>query len=67
MAQRADPKPATSHAEPDEVPKDKLREAFDTWLDDGLHTLFDKVAEEPVPEELLRLIEDDRKRKKEEN
>ena len=36
--------------------------AFDLWLQRGLHQLFDEVAREPVPEDLLRLIEDDRKR-----
>ena len=34
--------------------------AFDLWLQRGLHQMFDDVASEPVPEELLRLIEDDR-------
>ena len=36
--------------------------AFDLWLQRGLHQLFDDVAHEPVPEELLRLIEEDRKK-----
>ncbi len=35
--------------------------AFDLWLQRSLHQLFDKVAKEPIPEELLRLIEQDRK------
>jgi len=35
-------------------------EAFDIWLQRGLHQLYDSVAKEPVPEELLRLIEQDR-------
>ncbi len=35
--------------------------AFDLWLQRGLHQMFDDVASEPVPEDLLRLIEDDRK------
>ena len=35
--------------------------AFDLWLNRGLHKLFDDVASEPIPDELLRLIEDDRK------
>lgn len=49
------------------VPRDVSREdkvpesAFDKWLERGLHQLFDDVANEPVPEELLRLIEGDRK------
>jgi hypothetical protein len=34
--------------------------AFDVWLQRSLHKLFDEVANEPVPEELLRLIEEDR-------
>ena len=36
--------------------------AFDIWLNRGLHELFDVVANEPVPEELLKLIEEDRKK-----
>lgn len=38
--------------------------AFDAWLQRGLHALFDDVTREPIPEELLRLIEDDRRRTK---
>jgi hypothetical protein len=34
--------------------------AFDLWLQRSLHQLFDKVAKEPIPHELLRLIEGDR-------
>jgi len=34
--------------------------AFDLWLKRGLHQLFDSVASEPIPESLLRLIEEDR-------
>lgn len=35
--------------------------AFDIWLDRSLHTLFDEVAKEPIPPDLLKLIEQDRK------
>ena len=35
--------------------------AFDIWLQRGLHQLYDDVAREPIPEELLKLIEEDRK------
>ena len=31
--------------------------AFDVWLERGLHKLFDDVAGEPIPPELLQLIE----------
>lgn len=43
------------------TPEQKENEAFDMWLERGLHQLFDEVANEPIPEELLKLIEDDRK------
>ncbi|WP_347709381.1 NepR family anti-sigma factor [Acetobacter sp. AN02] len=33
---------------------------FDLWLRKGLHQLFDDVASEPVPQELLDLIEQSR-------
>ena len=35
-------------------------EAFDIWLQRGLHQLYDSVANEPIPDELLKLIEQDR-------
>lgn len=46
-----------------QVPSKKKRKtdsAFDLWLQRGLHKMFDDVANEPVPEDLLKLIEDDR-------
>jgi hypothetical protein len=42
--------------------KQKPKAAFDLWLQRGLHEIFDDVAKEPIPEELLRLIEEDRKK-----
>lgn len=36
--------------------------AFDIWLQRGLHQLYDDVAREPIPDELLKLIEEDRKK-----
>lgn len=36
--------------------------AFDIWLDRDLHRMFDKVRAEPIPEDLLRLIDCDRKK-----
>jgi hypothetical protein len=40
----------------------KTEAAFDLWLHKGLHEIYDKVASEPIPDELLRLIEEDRKK-----
>ncbi|WP_439577944.1 NepR family anti-sigma factor [Elioraea sp.] len=39
-----------------------MTDAFDTWLDRQLHQMFDRVAKEPIPEDLLRLIEGDRRK-----
>lgn len=36
--------------------------AFDLWLEQGLHAMYDDVAREPIPLELLALIDQDRKR-----
>jgi hypothetical protein len=38
--------------------------AFDVWLQRSLHQLYDGVTQEPIPPELLRLIEEDRARRK---
>ncbi len=55
------PKPKDPTAPPAKKAR-KTEAAFDLWLQKGLHEIFDKVASEPVPDELLRLIEEDRKR-----
>jgi hypothetical protein len=39
-----------------------VTDAFDVWLDRQLHQMFDRVAKEPIPEDLLRLIEGDRRK-----
>jgi len=36
--------------------------AFDLWLKRGLHQMYDDVANEAIPPELLRLIEQDRRK-----
>lgn len=40
----------------------KADKAFDLWLQRGLHKLYDSAIKEPVPEQLRRLIEEDRAR-----
>lgn len=51
---------------PDPVPTTsrKADSAFDRWLRRGLHELYDEVAKEPIPPEILKLIEDDEKKNK---
>ena len=38
----------------------KGEKAFDTWLKQGLHKLFDDIANEPIPDALRKMIEEDR-------
>ncbi len=38
----------------------KTPAGFDLWLTRGLHQMFDAVANEPIPSELLKLIEEDK-------
>lgn len=41
----------------------KKPDAFDEWLRRGLHRIYDPIASEPIPQELLDLIEHDRQSK----
>ena len=45
---------------PSAKPSDAPGSAFDQWLNRGLHQLFDDIANEPIPDELLKLIEADK-------
>nr|WP_264820738.1 NepR family anti-sigma factor [Acetobacter pomorum] len=47
---------------PSRKPKKKRDKAFDLWLKRGLHQMFDNVVNEPIPEELLKLIQEDREK-----
>ncbi len=47
---------------PEALPKRKPEAAFDLWLKRGLDKLYGDVANEPIPESLLKLIEGDRKK-----
>ncbi|MBP0466528.1 hypothetical protein J5Y09_21545 [Roseomonas sp. PWR1] len=68
MADRDDPDPHPEAKMPDAAARDRKRRkvapdvAFDIWLRRGLHEMFDEVAREPIPEELIRLIEADRRK-----
>jgi len=35
----------------------RVDQAFDTWLDRELQRMFNDVAREPIPDDLLRLID----------
>ncbi len=53
MTQRRKPPRPPNQSKPSD-------DAFDVWLNRGLHQLFDDVANEPIPDELLKLIKEDR-------
>jgi len=57
MTQRKSKQPQTSREQVKPVVA-----AFDVWLQRSLHQLYDDVAREPIPDELLKLIEEDRKK-----
>ena len=46
----------------DKLGKAKPEQPFDLWLKRGLHQIYDDVAKEPIPEDLLKLIEGDRQK-----
>ncbi len=45
-----------------EKPGNQKPEPFDLWLRRGLHQIYDDVAKEPIPDDLLKLIEEDRRK-----
>ena len=50
---------------PSEQPAAKSRStdtAFDNWLNRGLHQIFDDVMNEPIPPELLKILQSDKKK-----
>lgn len=57
MTQSKDKPPAPPN--PPRKPR-KTDAAFDLWLQRGLHQMFDDIAREPIPDELLKMIEEDR-------
>ena len=66
MPKASPPKPPGDDAKRDGAKagktKRKTEAAFDLWLQRGLHEIYDNVAREPIPDALLRLIEEDRKK-----
>jgi hypothetical protein len=51
--------PGSNPADPDQEAISDA--AFNLWLTRGLHAMFDSIAEEPIPPELLAMIERNRK------
>jgi hypothetical protein len=60
MRRRDRPGAERGRPEPDDFSMERKPDPFELWLRRGLHEAFDAIAAEPVPEDLLRLIEEDR-------
>lgn len=60
MVERSDDS-GNDKAMPREAGTTDADKAFDLFLRRGLHKLYDDFVEQPIPEDLLRLIEEDRK------
>ena len=54
------PAPTAGAPGPDDFWMVRKPDPFELWLRRGLHAAFGAIAEEPVPQDLLRLIEEDR-------
>jgi len=50
-------KPPQTSDQPQPRRKRQFDIAFSTWLERGLHQLYDHVAYEPIPDALLKVIE----------
>lgn len=48
-------KPDAANAPP--RPQAKFNPAFDAWLETKLHKIFDSVASEPLPQDLVKLLD----------
>lgn len=56
MSEKSKSKPDASSAAL--RPQAKFNPAFDSWLETKLHKIFDSVASEPLPQDLVKLLDD---------
>jgi len=50
---------ANESAKPKALPKAPRERPFDMWLQKQLHSMYDEIAAEPLPSDLLNLIDKD--------
>lgn len=55
-----DPASPAGAPKPDGFCAESKLDPFDLWLRSSLRETFDAIAAEPIPEDLLRMIEEDR-------
>lgn len=51
--------PKVSDGKPQRVAKPSTERPFDMWLQKQLHAMYDEIASEPLPNDLLNLIDHD--------
>lgn len=56
MNEKTKPKTQTNESASD-AENSKTNPAFDSWLETKLHKMFDAVAAEPLPPDLVKLLE----------
>lgn len=56
MSEKPKIKPDAMNSTP--RPQAKFNPAFDAWLETKLHKIFDSVASEPLPQDLMKLLDD---------
>ena len=67
-----DDKPHRRSSKAGQTPRAKMKaipsepRPFDRWLQKQLHAMYDEIASEPLPDDLVGLIESDAQRKKNE-
>jgi hypothetical protein len=55
MSEKSKSKPDAANSTP--RPQAKFNPAFDAWLETKLHKIFDSVASEPLPSDLVKLLD----------
>jgi hypothetical protein len=53
------PGPKTGDGKTGRAPKVSAERPFDMWLQKQLHAMYDEIASEPLPNDLLNLIDHD--------
>jgi len=51
------PRRRKAHSNSDTQSSARMNPAFDSWLENKLHNMFDAVAAEPLPPDLVKLLE----------
>jgi hypothetical protein len=59
VAKKGAPPASSENASGKRKPAPRAEQPFDHWLHKQLHEMYDAIAKEPLPDDLLRLIDND--------